>query len=42
MESHTQDDKVLFASPIADPVATDKLSAKLLQLTTKCKFSLNN
>ena len=35
MESTTE--KVLFATPIADPIASDKLSTKLLQLTTKCK-----
>jgi hypothetical protein len=30
--------KSLSISPIADPMATEKLNAKLLQLTTKCKI----
>lgn len=27
----------VYTNPIADPIATDKLSTKLLQLTMKCK-----
>jgi hypothetical protein len=36
MESENSE-KVLYATPIADPIATDKLATKLLGLTTKCK-----
>ena len=35
MEVQTTE-KVLFKSPIADPMATDKLASKLLNLTKKC------
>lgn len=31
------EDKQLYVSPIANPIATEKLSNKLLSLTTKCK-----
>ena len=31
------EDKKLYLSPIATPMASDKLSSKLLSLTTKCK-----
>ena len=27
----------LYTTPIADPMATEKLTGKLLQLVTKCK-----
>lgn len=36
MESESKE-QIIFKSPIADPIATDKLSGKLLQLVTKCK-----
>jgi len=32
-------DKQLYVSPIATPIATEKLTTKLLSLTTKCKFN---
>jgi len=28
----------VYTNPIANPIASDKLSTKLLQLTTKCKL----
>ena len=40
MESHSQDEQVLFTTPIADPLASEKLTTKLLQLTTKCKYKI--
>ena len=39
----SNDDAVLYQSPIADPLATEKLTAKLLTLVKKCKqYNLNN
>ena len=35
MESESSEQ--VYTNPIADPIASDKLSTKLLQLTTKCK-----
>ena len=36
MEEQTTTERVLFKSPIADPLATEKLTSKLLNLTKKC------
>jgi len=36
-ESQQNDDVVLYRSPIAEPLATDKLTGKLLTLVKKCK-----
>jgi hypothetical protein len=30
-------EKILFKSPIAEPMASEKLAKKLLNLTKKCK-----
>lgn len=39
MESQSvETNQPLYATPIADPIATDKLTTKLLQLTTKCNL----
>jgi hypothetical protein len=35
MES--ENTKEVYTNVIADPIASDKLSTKLLQLTTKCR-----
>lgn len=36
MEDDSQQDIVLYKSPIAEPMATDKLSEKLMTLVKKC------
>jgi hypothetical protein len=39
MESQSADtERALYVTPIANPIATDKLSNKLLTLTTKSNF----
>ena len=38
MESESNTENRLYVTPIADPIATDKLATKLMQLTTKSNF----
>jgi hypothetical protein len=35
MESQIEKEDTLYVNPIADPIATEKLTSKLLALTTK-------
>ena len=37
METIEETQQSLYESPIADPIASEKLTNKLLQLTSKCK-----
>jgi hypothetical protein len=32
------EEKNVIVTPIADPIASEKLTSKLLKLTTKCKY----
>ena len=38
MESENNENKQLYVSPIATPMASEKLSNKLTSLVTKCKI----